>query len=153
MIAAMGENRVIGLNNRLPWILPADTEHFRKVTAGKPFIMGRNSYLSEDALLSESYSVILSHHRDLVMLPGCRIAENIEEAFHLLKEEPEIITRGFVYTREADMLMEATHKVINETIWNSEEDLLQEDLQQALKALFYNVTKRRPMIFVILSRA
>lgn len=71
----------------------------------------------------------------------------------LLHEEPEIITRGFVYTRDANELMEATRKLINETIWNSEGDLLQEDLQQALKAFFYNETKRRPMIFVTLSRA
>jgi mRNA degradation ribonuclease J1/J2 len=49
--------------------------------------------------------------------------------------------------------MDATRKLIQETIWNSEGDLLQEDLQQALKAFFYNETKRRPMIFVTLSRA
>ena len=77
----------------------------------------------------------------------------IDKRSNHLIEEPEIITRGFIYTKEADELMEATRKVINETIWNSEGDVLQDDLQQALKAFFYNETKRRPMIFVTLSRA
>ncbi len=77
----------------------------------------------------------------------------LERDTGLLHEEPEIVTRGFIYTREADELMEATRKVINETIWNSEGDVLQEDLQQALKAFFYNETKRRPMIFVTLRKA
>ena len=76
----------------------------------------------------------------------------LERDTGLLHEEPEIITRGFIYTKEADELMEATRKVINETIWNSEGDLLQNDLQQALKAFFYNETKRRPMIFITTSR-
>lgn len=76
----------------------------------------------------------------------------LERDTGLLHEEPEIITRGFIYTREADELIDATRKLINETIWNSEGDVLQEDLQQALKAFFYNETKRRPMIFVTLSR-
>jgi ribonuclease J len=77
----------------------------------------------------------------------------LEQDTGLLHEEPEIITRGFIYTKEADELMEATRNVIQNTIWNSEGDQLQEDLQQALKAFFYNETKRRPMIFVTLSRA
>jgi ribonuclease J len=77
----------------------------------------------------------------------------LERDTGLLHEDPEIITRGFIYTREADELMAATRKLIHETILNSEGDLLQEDLQQALKAFFYNETKRRPMIFVTLNRA
>jgi ribonuclease J len=77
----------------------------------------------------------------------------LERDTGLLHEEPEIITRGFIYTREADELMDATRKLIQETIWKSEGDVLQEDLQQALKAFFFNETKRRPMIFVTLSRA
>jgi ribonuclease J len=70
----------------------------------------------------------------------------LEQDTGLLHEEPEIITRGFIYTREADELMGATRNIIQNTIWNSEGDQLQEDLQQALKAFFYNETKRRPMI-------
>jgi len=69
-----------------------------------------------------------------------------------LHEDPEIITRGFVYTQNADELMAATRKVITDMVWNSEGDL-QNEVQQALKAFFYNETKRRPMIFVTVNRA
>ncbi|HSD97826.1 MAG TPA: dihydrofolate reductase, partial [Sulfuricaulis sp.] len=34
LIAAMAENRVIGVNNTLPWRLPADLRHFRRITTG-----------------------------------------------------------------------------------------------------------------------
>ncbi len=36
MIAALGENRAIGIDNRLPWRLPADLKHFKAMTLGKP---------------------------------------------------------------------------------------------------------------------
>ncbi|MCW8994357.1 MAG: dihydrofolate reductase, partial [Psychromonas sp.] len=40
MIAAMAEDRVIGLDNKMPWHLPADLQFFKRVTLGKPVIMG-----------------------------------------------------------------------------------------------------------------
>ena len=40
MIAAMANNRVIGADNAMPWRLPADLKHFKKITLGKPIIMG-----------------------------------------------------------------------------------------------------------------
>ena len=39
MIVAMADHRVIGLNNEMPWHLPADLQHFKKITLGKPVIM------------------------------------------------------------------------------------------------------------------
>ena len=42
----MSENRVIGIDNRLPWKLPADMRWFRQHTLGKPIIMGRKTYQS-----------------------------------------------------------------------------------------------------------
>ncbi len=46
IIAAMAENRVIGKENGLPWRLPADLRHFRRLTLGRPVIMGRRTYES-----------------------------------------------------------------------------------------------------------
>ena len=97
LIAAMAENHVIGRNNRLPWKMPADHEHFRKITRGRPFIMGRNSYLSEDVLLSDYKSVIISHKKDLIPPKGCFLATSIDEAFELLNDEPEIFVLGGEY--------------------------------------------------------
>jgi dihydrofolate reductase len=46
IIAAMSENRVIGINNTLPWSLKADMERFKKLTLGWPCVMGRKTWES-----------------------------------------------------------------------------------------------------------
>lgn len=46
LIAAMDRNGVIGINNRLPWHLPADLKHFRALTLGHAVIMGRKTWES-----------------------------------------------------------------------------------------------------------
>ncbi|NNJ95967.1 MAG: dihydrofolate reductase, partial [Gammaproteobacteria bacterium] len=46
IVVAMDRNRLIGSNNQLPWQLPADLIHFKKLTMGKPIIMGRKTYES-----------------------------------------------------------------------------------------------------------
>ena len=45
-IAAMDENRVIGFRNRLPWNLPEDLAHFKKLTMGQAVLMGRKTWES-----------------------------------------------------------------------------------------------------------
>ena len=44
LIAAVAENRVVGINEALPWRLPADLRYFKSVTEGKVVIMGRGTY-------------------------------------------------------------------------------------------------------------
>jgi ribonuclease J len=68
-----------------------------------------------------------------------------------LKEEPEIITRGFIIIRDADELMAGMSKLIRDTIRRSDGDL-KEDLRNTLMSYIYNETKRRPMIFISMSR-
>ena len=46
LIAAMGKNRELGLNNQLLWKLPEDMKFFRKTTMGKPILVGRKTYES-----------------------------------------------------------------------------------------------------------
>jgi len=46
IIAAMSENRVIGINNAMPWSLKADMERFKKLTLGWPCVMGRKTWES-----------------------------------------------------------------------------------------------------------
>ena len=44
LIAAMDNQRLIGRDNDLPWHLPADLAHFKKITMNKPILMGRKTY-------------------------------------------------------------------------------------------------------------
>lgn len=46
IIAAIGKNNVIGLNNELPWKLSGDLKYFAKITTGKSVLMGKNTFQS-----------------------------------------------------------------------------------------------------------
>jgi len=45
-IVAHTENNVIGKDNEMPWHLPADLKYFKRVTMGKPVVMGRKTFES-----------------------------------------------------------------------------------------------------------
>jgi ribonuclease J len=85
--------------------------------------------------------------RDGIVLVNLKIDRNSAK----LAEEPEIITRGFIIIRDADVLMTGMSKLINETVRRGNGDI-KEDLRNALMSYIYNETKRRPMIFITTSR-
>lgn len=66
LIAAMSKNRVIGINNTLPWHLPDELKYFKATTMGKPMIMGRKTF---DAIgrrvLPGRKTIVLTHDTDL----------------------------------------------------------------------------------------
>jgi ribonuclease J len=68
-----------------------------------------------------------------------------------LRDEPEVLTRGFVYREDSDSLLAEARRRIAEVVSRGNGNV-QEDLQQMLKTFLYNETKRRPTIFVTLSR-
>ncbi|UCF28435.1 MAG: ribonuclease J [Chloroflexota bacterium] len=74
----------------------------------------------------------------------------LEKSSGRLIEEPEIITRGFVYKRDAKDLLAIARSRITDTI-NQGNGNLQDDVEQTIKAFFYNETKRRPMVFVTIN--
>ncbi|MCE7067483.1 dihydrofolate reductase [Dyadobacter sp. CY326] len=94
MIAAMSENRVIGKENRLPWHLPDEWKHFRKVTQGKSFIMGRKSFEAPDALHSDNKNVILTSDTALPGDPATLYAKDIPSALALLSGEDAVFVLG-----------------------------------------------------------
>jgi dihydrofolate reductase len=107
-IAAVADNGVIGYQNSLPWSLPDDWAVFKERTAGYPFLMGRLSYESPHALLSDVRNVILSRQPNLPMLPNCELATSIDAAWVLLAEEPVVFVLGGSAVFEAT-LPKATH--------------------------------------------
>ena len=44
LIAALAQQRVIGYQHKMPWHLPVDLQHFKKITLGKTVIMGHNTF-------------------------------------------------------------------------------------------------------------
>ena len=75
----------------------------------------------------------------------------LEKSSGRLIEEPEIITRGFVYKRDAKNLLADARNRISDTI-NRGNGNIQNDIEQSIRAFFYNETKRRPMVFVTINR-
>lgn len=93
MIAALGKNRVIGNNNKMPWHLPADLQFFKKTTMGSPIIMGRKTYDSIGQPLPGRLNIVLSRNKNL-LIDGCIVVSSLEEA---LKEAlPENTDEVFI---------------------------------------------------------
>ncbi len=67
-----------------------------------------------------------------------------------LLDEPDIITRGFVYKNDADNLMSETVLRIEDTIARAQGNI-HDDVLQTVRSFLYNETKRRPQVFVTLS--
>lgn len=94
IIAAMSENHVIGVGNSLPWYLPDEWAHFRKVTSGKAFIMGRKSFEAPDALHSGFRNVVITAHPPVQAEPSVEYAADISEALALLSDETDVFILG-----------------------------------------------------------
>ena len=89
----MSENRVIGRNNKLPWRLPADMKHFKRLTMGKPVVMGRKTFESIGGPLSGRTNIVVT--RNMQYHPDdCIIVHSIEEAFDLAKTSNELMVIG-----------------------------------------------------------
>ncbi|MET0029525.1 MAG: dihydrofolate reductase [Candidatus Thiodiazotropha sp.] len=93
LIAAMARNGVIGRDNRLPWHLPADLQHFKALTLGKPMVMGRRTWESLPGLLPGRRHVVVSRNPDY-RAEGADRVSTIDEAIRLLQESPEIMIVG-----------------------------------------------------------
>lgn len=79
LVAAIGENNVIGKDNELPWRLPSDLKHFRMVTLNRPVIMGRKTYESIGKALPDRTNIVVTRDLSLVA-PGCTLANSIDTA-------------------------------------------------------------------------
>lgn len=88
LVVAMGENRVIGLNGGLPWRLSSDMRFFRKVTLGKPVLMGRRTFASLGRVLDQRTNIILSREQGFTA-PGTLIAESLDEGLSLARVAAE----------------------------------------------------------------
>ena len=93
LIAAMDRNGVIGKKQALPWYLPADLRHFKKVTAGKPIIMGSTTFASISRALPERVNIVLTRDTDFVA-EGCIIVHSVEEALRAAEGHDEVMVIG-----------------------------------------------------------
>ncbi len=93
MIAAMDEARVIGARGALPWHLPADLRWFRRVTMGKPIVMGRATYESIGRPLPGRRNIVVSTRPGLA-IEGCTVAPDLDAAIAAAGDAREIMVIG-----------------------------------------------------------
>ncbi|WP_434679111.1 dihydrofolate reductase [Pseudomonas sp. R1-18] len=79
LIAALGENRVIGVDNSMPWHLPGDFKYFKATTLGKPIIMGRKTWDSLGRPLPGRLNLVVSR-QDGLQLEGAEVFSSLEAA-------------------------------------------------------------------------
>jgi dihydrofolate reductase len=94
MIAAQSQNRVIGNNNKLPWYLPEDLKYFKRVTLGKPIIMGRKTFESIGRPLPGRTNIIITRNPDWTHDgAGVRVVHSLQQAIELA--ESLALVNGF----------------------------------------------------------
>lgn len=85
LIWAMSNNRTIGRNNALPWHLPEDMKYFKRVTMGKPIIMGRKTWESIGRPLPGRTNIVITRDRNF-HADGIKIVHTLDEAIALAEK-------------------------------------------------------------------
>ncbi len=79
LVVAAARNGVIGRDNGLPWRLPADLAHFKRVTLGHPILMGRRTWDSIGRPLPGRQNIVLTRDRSF-RAAGATVVHSLAEA-------------------------------------------------------------------------
>ncbi len=83
-IVAMDQTGLIGDGLQMPWHLPRDLKRFRKLTIGKPVILGRKTYQSLGKPLPDRLNIVLTRDPEFAA-PGCRVATSVDAALEIAR--------------------------------------------------------------------
>ena len=154
IIVAMSSNRVIGVNNTLPWHLSEDLKHFKFLTVGHTIIMGRKTYDSIGRALPNRTNIVISRNIE-ISCEGAEVVHSIENAFSISKNDGEVFVIGgsniyeqalhlvdhlYITEIKKSFLGDAFFPEINKSIWveTSREDHIAND---GLEFSFVNYQK------------
>ncbi len=102
LVVAAASNGVIGVDGRMPWHLPADLARFKRLTLGKPVLMGRRTHESIGRPLPDRPNLVLSRDPDY-RADGCRTVRSLDEAIDVAAgmgaPELMVIGGGAVYAQ------------------------------------------------------
>jgi dihydrofolate reductase len=93
LVVARASNGVIGRDGTLPWRIPADLKHFKRLTMGTVMVMGRKTYESLPGLLPGRRHVVLTRDRGW-SAEGAEVVHSIDEALALASGEPVSVIGG-----------------------------------------------------------
>lgn len=93
LVVAMARNRVIGRDNALPWRLPEELAHFKRVTMGHPIVMGRRTWESIGRPLPGRQNIVVTRTAGYAA-PGCTVVGSLGEAWQAAGDAGEVCVIG-----------------------------------------------------------
>lgn len=93
LVVAVDAQNGIGIDNQLPWHLPQDLAHFKRVTLGRPIVMGRQTFDSIGRALPGRRNIVVTRN-SAWSHPGVESADSLQAAIALLGDEPASIIGG-----------------------------------------------------------
>ena len=88
LVAAVAENGVIGHGGTLPWRLKSDMQHFRRLTLGRPVVMGRKTYESIGKPLKDRTNIVITRDPGFAV-KGIVVANSLETAMDMAREDAQ----------------------------------------------------------------
>jgi dihydrofolate reductase len=93
LIAAMGKNRAIGMDGRMPWHLPAELQHFKQATMGKTIVMGRKTWQSIGRPLPGRQNIVISRNTAFVAA-GADVTASLTNAVGISQADEIMVIGG-----------------------------------------------------------
>lgn len=93
LVVAASTNNVIGVNGALPWHLPEDLRHFKRITMGKPMIMGRTTFEAIGRALPGRRNIVLTRQSGY-SAEGCEVVPDVAAALSSAGDADEIMVIG-----------------------------------------------------------
>ncbi|HTO14786.1 MAG TPA: dihydrofolate reductase [Edaphocola sp.] len=114
-LVAASENRVIGLDNQMPWHLPDDFKFFKKTTIGFPIIMGKNTWISIGSkALPKRLNIIISSSLQIEADENIKVFKTVAESLAFLNENMPELEKAFIIG--GGQIFNATMDIVDEIL-------------------------------------
>jgi dihydrofolate reductase len=139
MVAAVADNGVIGADGDIPWRIPADFAHFKRLTLGHTLVMGRATYDSIGRPLPGRTTIVLTRDPEW-SADGVLVAHDLDQALALADDLPgDVMVAGGSHVYAVAMPV-ADEQVLTEVHREPEGDTFYPDVDRAA----WEETRREP---------
>lgn len=115
LIAAVAQNGVIGIDNRLPWHLSRDLKYFKQTTLNHAILMGRKTFESLGRALPLRRNIVMTKNQAW-RSDGCEVVHSIEQALNLLQKDEKMFVIGgeeifnLAFSQATDLYLTEIHQ-------------------------------------------
>ncbi|MCX8514666.1 MAG: hypothetical protein RL017_724 [Pseudomonadota bacterium] len=121
LIVAMNYDRVIGVNNQLPWHISEDLQHFKQITMNYPILMGRKTFESIGKVLPGRKNIVITNNREW-NASGVEVFHDLNAAFKANSAEKQIFIIGGaeIFKQTIDMANNLYLTMVNMAVNNAD---------------------------------